>query len=181
MGWAPAERRDCARRRMDSARTISLHPATVRRGATAILIYEVEPLLLFFILFTLLGAIGALGDCGSFIDDQPATSVDKAIIIGKDALIQLNIETSILISEIESLVLFNMPATIATLVTGRHSPPSSPAARLPHSTYRREREAMVAIAAATVVATAVEPIISKSAPELVPLVGPNPRGALPLS
>ncbi|XP_004502468.1 photosystem II 22 kDa protein, chloroplastic [Cicer arietinum] len=40
---------------------------------TGIPIYEAEPLLLFFIIFTLLGAIGALGDRGKFVDDEPNT------------------------------------------------------------------------------------------------------------
>ncbi|XP_022861465.1 photosystem II 22 kDa protein, chloroplastic [Olea europaea var. sylvestris] len=46
---------------------------------TGIPLYEAEPLLLFFILFNLLGAIGALGDRGRFVDDPP-TGLDKAVI-----------------------------------------------------------------------------------------------------
>lgn len=101
-----------------------------RRGPAAIPIYEVEPLLLLFNLFTLLGTIGSRDN---FVVDQPATGLDKAVIAfsiiseieivtGKVALTQLNIETSIPVTEIESLVLFNVSSTIATPVTGRHSP-----------------------------------------------------------
>ncbi|CAI5970684.1 unnamed protein product [Closterium sp. NIES-65] len=39
---------------------------------TGIPITETEPLLLFFIAFTVLGAIGGLGDRGRFVDDEPA-------------------------------------------------------------------------------------------------------------
>ncbi|XP_073022195.1 photosystem II 22 kDa protein, chloroplastic-like isoform X1 [Primulina eburnea] len=45
---------------------------------TGIPIYEAEPLLLFFILFNLLGAIGALGDRGRFVDEP--TGLDRAVI-----------------------------------------------------------------------------------------------------
>ena len=48
---------------------------------TGLPLNETEPLLLFFILFTLLGAIGALGDRGKFFDDPiDPTGLDKAII-----------------------------------------------------------------------------------------------------
>lgn len=42
---------------------------------TGIPLYETEPLLLFFIVFTLLGAIGALGDRGKFVDDKQTGAV----------------------------------------------------------------------------------------------------------
>ncbi|KVH90635.1 Chlorophyll a/b binding protein domain-containing protein [Cynara cardunculus var. scolymus] len=89
---------------------------------TGIPIYEAEPLLLFFILFTLLGAIGALGDRGPLFGFTKsnelfvgrlaqlgiAFSLIGEIITGKGALAQLNIETGIPISDIEPLVLFNV-------------------------------------------------------------------------
>ncbi|MQL94633.1 hypothetical protein Taro_027291 [Colocasia esculenta] len=46
---------------------------------TGIPIYEAELLLLFSILFTLLDAIGSLGDQGSFVDDPPIGIVGAVI------------------------------------------------------------------------------------------------------
>ncbi|GBG85389.1 hypothetical protein CBR_g40031 [Chara braunii] len=42
---------------------------------TGIPLNESEPLVIFFIVFNVLGAIGALGDRGRFVDDSPSTSV----------------------------------------------------------------------------------------------------------
>jgi photosystem II protein len=39
---------------------------------TGIPIAEAEPLLLFFIAFTVLGAVGGLGDRGQFVDEEPS-------------------------------------------------------------------------------------------------------------
>eukprot|EP00249_Psilotum_nudum_P009192 c21769_g1_i1 orf=2-667(-) len=50
---------------------------------TGIPLYETEPLLLFFILFTLLGAIGALGDRGKFVDDASDATGAAAVAPGK--------------------------------------------------------------------------------------------------
>ena len=47
---------------------------------TGIPLTETEPLLIFFILFTLLGAIGALGDRGKFVDDAPVAGLESTII-----------------------------------------------------------------------------------------------------
>eukprot|EP00245_Coleochaete_scutata_P006894 TRINITY_DN21711_c0_g1_i1.p1 TRINITY_DN21711_c0_g1~~TRINITY_DN21711_c0_g1_i1.p1 ORF type:complete len:263 (-),score=81.95 TRINITY_DN21711_c0_g1_i1:610-1398(-) len=46
---------------------------------TNIPLTESEPLVVFFIIFNVLGAIGALGDRGKFVD-EPKTGVEKAIV-----------------------------------------------------------------------------------------------------
>lgn len=47
---------------------------------TGIPLTETEPLLLFFVLFTVLGAVGALGDRGRFVDEAPVAGLESVAI-----------------------------------------------------------------------------------------------------
>jgi photosystem II protein len=47
---------------------------------TGIPLTDTEPLLLFFVLFTVLGAVGALGDRGRFVDEAPVAGLESVAI-----------------------------------------------------------------------------------------------------
>ncbi|KAK7385178.1 hypothetical protein VNO78_30890 [Psophocarpus tetragonolobus] len=67
--------------------------------------YEAEPLHLFFIIFTLLGAIGAIGDRGKYVDD-PLTGLDKAITsIGKGLRAGLGLKGPLTKTKIDTLLM----------------------------------------------------------------------------
>ncbi|KAK6132358.1 hypothetical protein DH2020_033918 [Rehmannia glutinosa] len=83
---------------------------------TGIPIYEAEPLLLFFILLTLLGAIGALGDRGRFVNNT--TGLEKVVITpGKGSIVRFTKANELFVGRLAQLgIAFSL---IGEIITGK--------------------------------------------------------------